>query len=74
MCERALTSVKIFFRRGSEGMYDGCGKFAGGSSESGKIFVSGRKSSDADHVRNGSGRGAVGKGKQMLADTIRGTL
>ena len=41
---------------------------------SGKIFFSGRQSSDADHVSNGSGRGIVGKGKTDACRYDPGTL
>ena len=68
------TLIKIFFGRGPGIPCDGCRKPVGCSSEPGKIFISGRQSSDADHVSDGSGRGIMGKGKTDACRYDPGTL
>ena len=55
-----LKHIKIFFRRGSGIPCNGCRKPVGCSSEPGKIFFSGRQSSDVGYVPNESGRGIEG--------------
>ena len=72
MCERALTSLKYFSEEAPEYHVMAAGSLLGVAVNREKY--SGRKSSDADHVRNGSGRGAVGKGKTDACRYDPGTL